>query len=362
MIAVTFGEASHDVTTRIDRKGIITVWKITNTEQPDKILLCDALPVTCCFGQNKKILFVGTDDGSVLVYDLTEPSTMHQQLELERNKMTVLRSATYTTGWQSETHSSPIVCLGSVGNFENTSQLFSIDESACLCVWVVVDILSDVDDDVGLVPHGRVKLVKSSLINVVSSKPTSATELGGSATFAVCPDSNTFFVGTELGEVVSCTREKKMKTYKFPGNKSSVTSISFNQFNSSLMLVSYKSGDLALFTVNKDLPVMTWPLDGVSMLFCHWSNCRSSVFFSLDSTNRLQVWDLMAIDSAPVSVDSLDQKAIGFSIDGNSQKATNLLVAFESCAFEVLRLKPHFTDSVVDDELEQMTSLVQSFG
>jgi len=38
------------------------------------------------------------DDGSVLVYDLREPSTMHQNREIEKNKMSVLRSPTYITG------------------------------------------------------------------------------------------------------------------------------------------------------------------------------------------------------------------------------------------------------------------------
>nr|XP_004226364.3 WD repeat-containing protein 60-like [Ciona intestinalis] len=361
MIAVTFGGACHDVTTRIDQRGIITVWKVSNNEQPYRILICDASPVTCCFAHNKKILFVGTDDGCVLLYDLTEPTTMHQQMELEKNMMTVMRNATYTTGWQNEIHTSPIVCLGSVGSFENMSQLFSIDESARLCVWVVVDIISDVDDDVGLVPHGRVKLVKSSVINVISNKPSSS-GLGGSATFAVCPDSNTFYVGTDLGDVISCTRENKTRTYNLPGNKSSVTSISFNQFISTLMLVSYKSGDIALFMLDRDTPVISWPLDGTSILSCDWSNSRPSVFFSLDSTNHLQVWDLMAMDAAPVSDDSFEQKVICFSVDGHSQKSTNLLVAFDSCEFEILKMKSHFVNSVSTDEVEQMTSLVQSFG
>ena len=52
---------------------------------------------------------------------------------------------------------------------------------------------------------------------------------------------------------------------------------------------------------------MTWSL-GDCVLFCDWSNCRSSVFFALDSTNHLHVWDLMAMDSGPVVSDLFQHK------------------------------------------------------
>jgi len=52
---------------------------------------------------------------------------------------------------------------------------------------------------------------------------------------------------------------------------------------------------------------MTWLLED-SVLYCDWSNCRSSVFFALDSTNHIHVWDLMAMDSGPVASDLLEKK------------------------------------------------------
>ena len=36
MMAIAFGMSTHKVAARLDKKGLITVWKGSNTEQPDK--------------------------------------------------------------------------------------------------------------------------------------------------------------------------------------------------------------------------------------------------------------------------------------------------------------------------------------
>ncbi|XP_076814470.1 cytoplasmic dynein 2 intermediate chain 1-like [Clavelina lepadiformis] len=358
LMAISFSP-SQLVSTRIDQKGLITVWKASNTEQPDKILVCDALPITTCFlPKNNHLLFAGANDGSVLVYNLMEASSMHQCIEIERGKVTALRSPTYSTANVSDVHASPVISLRSAGN-QNSNQIFSLEESAKLCVWIVVDISSDVDDDVNLVPHGRVKLVKSLKLDVTSSR--SSSELGSRATCALCPDSDIFYVGYETGHVISWTRDRKLKTYRSHG-AGAATFLSVSALNTSLILTSYADGSLALFDVKQEYPVMTWSLDGGSLLFCDWSNCRSSVFFALDSTNQFHVWDLMASDSAPVVSDKFQEKTSRFCVDVSTDQSTSLMVTYDSCAFEVHRLSSHFTDSVSSNEAEQMTSLVTSFS
>nr|CAB3267716.1 WD repeat-containing protein 60-like [Phallusia mammillata] len=352
-MALAFSAASQQFSARIDRKCLVTVWKITDAENPHKVLVCDAVPTACCFSaSNKNLLFVGTDDGCVLAYDLAEPSTMHHKLLLEKKKTNIFRSPTYTTGWTDDTHSSPIVAVHSLTDDGATNQIYSLEENSRICVWLVAEVVSDVDDDVGLVPHGRVKLVRGMVIDV----PT--TDI---STCVRCPDAKTFYVGTDSGNIISVTRDKRRRTFD-SRHLGAVTCLAFNPSSSELMLSGHVDGSLCLFHIGQGARLMSWTVGEEPIVACDWSNCRSSVFVALDSTNQIHVWDLMAIDSAPAVSCKLDDRALSLCIDQCSKKSTSLLVAYESCDFEVHRLSSHFTDSVTSDEAESMTSSILMFA
>jgi len=107
-------------------------------------------------------MFVGTNVGCILVYDLNEPASMHSIIHTDKSSYNVFRHPTYTTGWIKSSHTSPIISVSCVGKFNKTNQIFSVDEQGHLYIWVVTETLSSVDEDIGLAPCGKIKLMKST--------------------------------------------------------------------------------------------------------------------------------------------------------------------------------------------------------
>ena len=81
-----------------------------------------------------------------------------------------------------------------------------------------------------------------------------------------------------------------------------VTFIDFNPFRPEIFLVSYESGELALFNEKNEDPFARWRLEDIQLtekqsfpvhaLQIQWSSHRPSVFYVLDNYSRMHVWDL----------------------------------------------------------------------
>ena len=79
-------------------KGLVCVWNVNEPTKPQKILVCESQPTCCCFSPVKSTLvFAGMVDGSVVVWDLREPNSMHRSMHIEKEAWTV-RYPTYSTG------------------------------------------------------------------------------------------------------------------------------------------------------------------------------------------------------------------------------------------------------------------------
>lgn len=81
-----------------------------------------------------------------------------------------------------------------------------------------------------------------------------------------------------------------------------VGGVKFHPLFSSLFLVSYGNGDLAVFdTTASSLPVLYFPqMSSSSHTAVAWSGVRPTVFFALTKTGLLQIFDLAANSEGPV--------------------------------------------------------------
>ncbi|XP_039254411.2 cytoplasmic dynein 2 intermediate chain 1-like [Styela clava] len=414
-VAVAFEPASTSFSTRIDRKGLVSVWDTRKPGIPEKILVCDACPTYCSFGSTKSyILFVGTDDGCVLAYDLREPGIHHQVVSLEKTRETVLRSATYTTGYLNDGHSSPIVSIMSVGaeskfseenQFDSKEgksrnshsglafQLASLEEAGNLCIWIVVELLPDGEagDDLGLAPQGKIKLIRSLNVKIHPPVKSLIPDLPFRTTcvqFSVL-DPNNFYVGTDTGHIVHCTQyeansessmanKNKVTFFNEIDTISSVTSIDLNPFQlfgASMILAGYDDGSIRLYLSDRGLPVVSWPFstDSAGIVKVQWSTSRPSVFFVLDSSNRLHIWDLAIMHAGPIKTEQFENKPIcHFALSNTPENSTTrtpeiaIAYRFEESSnkdvslVEVHKLAPHFSQVTDNNELDQLTFLLQS--
>lgn len=409
IIAVAFQPASHSFSTRIDRKGLIAIWDTRKPAIPEKILVCDACPTYCCFGVGRSyILFTGTDDGCVLAYDLRESGVHHQIVSLEKTRETILRSATYSTGYLEDGHSSPIVSIMAIGAESNTIedkqlipqtldrkchsglafQLASLEEAARLFIWIVVEMLPEVDssDDLGLAPYGRIKLIRSLAYTIPSPLkgvfPVS--QFRSTCVQFSLVDPNNFYVGTDTGHIMHCTQyfASNEQNGIFDDNKnvlfneiesiSSVTSIDINPFQlfgASLILAGHDDGCLRLYLSDRRYPVISWPFstDGFSITKVQWSSIRPSVFFVLDGNHRLHVWDMAIMHAGPIKTElSSAKRMMNFSLSkASTSKSPEIALIFEEASekksiLEVHKLAPHFSQITDYQELDRLTFLIQS--
>ncbi|XP_014666099.1 PREDICTED: WD repeat-containing protein 60-like [Priapulus caudatus] len=164
--------------------GFVCVWNVAEPSMPYRLLACKAPPLCSCFSPYKaNMVFVGLIDGSLVVYDLDEPSSMHTNSRLAENSLPI-RHSTYTTAaLEDDSHHSSVRALLAVTSPSESLadseadlraglsyQLASLEEHGVLCLWVVVELQRStlLDFDPGRSPGGRVKLVKSSVINLLS--------------------------------------------------------------------------------------------------------------------------------------------------------------------------------------------------
>lgn len=135
-------------------KGIVCVWNTGDLSQPLYVLTSEPHPSCCCFSPHKaSLVFAGTDDGSVVLWDLREPVSMHVRDQMTMYTWTP-RVPTFTTaGISSSNHSVPICCItplsvltGHSRSSDESSvaedgqglsfQIASLDHSGKLNIWV----------------------------------------------------------------------------------------------------------------------------------------------------------------------------------------------------------------------------------
>ena len=313
----------------INSPGMTCSWNLNNVHEPVSVLISNsAHRCVCVSSYNHNVVFVGCEDGTVSLWDMNEPDSMHKSMQLD-NRNFVVRLPTYSTsGIQvAETHNSKITSIQAV-RFDqeqlqmSSFQIASLDEHGLIIIWVVLEVsdtsFSGSQTDLGLRPGGKIKLVKSAAMNV--NFPQHFQDLFPEIrTYAFqqsCSDANLYFVATDKGSVVKSSRTQSLSQPMYYCDEFSVPSIvgsiDFNKFNWKYFLCGTSDGSILLYYVQRSSPLVVWDRTtrGRPVRTVQWSNFSSTIFYAMDSANKFYMWDLSVRDSTPLVIETYDQKGL----------------------------------------------------
>ncbi|XP_060104050.1 cytoplasmic dynein 2 intermediate chain 1 [Heteronotia binoei] len=390
-------EKSSDL--QLDGKYIICVWNVWQPSNPQKILFCGSQVTCCCFSPSKATLvFAGTVDGSVLVWDLREDFRMHHSINFNETDWT-FRSPTFSTDgiFTSVRHMCPILTIEPVSTtvFKEQNcglsylssreemlglsfQIASMDENGTLSLWVVVELqkedLAGSQRDLGLIPGGKVKLVHSSTIQLKGSySPKDTTCLGTSQLLNIkfLPSNpNHFIVGTDIAVVSHGTRHelrappKLFKPQQGGPRSTRINAMDFSPFGKPLFLVGCSDGSIRLHQMTSELPLIQWNngTTGQPVIALQWALTRPAVFFVLDAASVVYVWDLLESDLSPVAKQPTQaDKVLTMAVLGEPEKLNGLLglaLAKESGIIEIWYVKKKWAVPQ-PEESEKLNLLLQ---
>ncbi|XP_021243684.1 WD repeat-containing protein 60 isoform X2 [Numida meleagris] len=385
----------------LNRKSIICVWNIWQPSSPQKVLICDSEVLCCCFSPSKTTLvFAGTVDGSLLVWDLREDARMHPHVTFSETDWT-FRVPTFSTDGilNSVNHTSPILAvepistplyadqnygLASLSHQEEMSgppfQIASMDENGILNTWVVVELqkvdLAGSQTDLGLIPGGKVKLVHSSSMELNCSLFPKDVRLRMPQMLTVKflpSDPNHFIVGTNIGLVGHGTRhDLKVLPKLFRPRESRMRSISINAidffpFGKSLFLVGCSDGSIRLHQMTSEYPLMQWndSTNGQPIIALQWALTRPAVFFVLDASSNIYIWDLLENDLFPVAKQTVpSENVVTMALLGEPEKTNGLLgivLASGSGEIDIQHVKKKWAQPQPEESEKLNLILLQSF-
>ncbi|KAJ9451909.1 Cytoplasmic dynein 1 intermediate chain [Diplonema papillatum] len=163
--------------------GMCLVWNINNPSTPDKICIAGGLVTSATFSpHNGYLLYGGSSNGSVYLWDLREPDYLHNPPKRKSENLEILRMPTYSTDHMSfENHCSAIRRVLPVGynnilmggkDTDSNEQIATLDEMGNVFIWIVVDVMDKraFEKDYGLNMGGRLRLFRSATVAVSPAK------------------------------------------------------------------------------------------------------------------------------------------------------------------------------------------------
>jgi hypothetical protein len=153
--------------------SFVAIWNTNDPLAPDKLLVSHCGLTAACFSPSRPHLVYGAAaEGCVAVWDLREPDSQHS---LDAKETHVPRIASFSTEWQSENHSSPIVnmCVAGYNSVvgvrrEESEQLVTLDTNGNIFLWIVNDQAiakgSGPDSDLGQNILSSLRIVRASMI------------------------------------------------------------------------------------------------------------------------------------------------------------------------------------------------------
>jgi hypothetical protein len=310
--------------------GAICVWSTREPSQPQFYLVSQSPSVCSSFGPIRTpLVFCGTEDGCVLLWDLRETVAMHTRppgVATPTSHTHIPRPPTFSTAAlpQKYSHQSPIVSLSpittSTPHNSPSSHLLTVDESATiglsfqlasldrsglLIIWVAVETKphpQGSESDLGLIPNGRVKLVWGAALDTMRSSPDSIPVQTLCVRFH-STDTNHIFLGTDEGTVVHCTRYSRRPIPRLYRSHCpcDVTSLSFSPWQPDYFLASYSNGNISLYNIKKANPLVVWTesTNGIAVSKVEWAWHIPGVFLALDGHSTLYLWNLTDNDRGP---------------------------------------------------------------
>ncbi|XP_034024059.1 WD repeat-containing protein 60 [Thalassophryne amazonica] len=376
---------------------IICIWNIWEPSKPQKILVYESQVECCCFSPGKAMLvFAGTSDGCLVLWDLREYASNHSCLKLADEEWT-FRQPTFSTAavMGASGHFSSVTCVEVVSSTPSgglrpevtllaseeeslglSFQLASLDESGILNFWVVVELSkakeADHQTNLGLTPGGKVKLLlRSSLQTAERMSPRDVIKTGPLQALNIKflpADSNHFFIGTNMSLVSHGTSHGVKAVPKFYRSDQvgitpvEVTIINFSPFSQHLFLVGCSDGSIRLHAASCEHPVLEWysSTSGQPVVSLQWSQTRPAVFCVLDAASNLYMWDLLKDDMEPVVTQRVNaDRVTALAVFGDSEQQnaySGIAMAHESGKIEICYFTRNFAvpSAAEQDTLESV--------
>ncbi|KAG5507676.1 hypothetical protein JKF63_06625 [Porcisia hertigi] len=125
--------------------SVLLLWSVHDAAAPERVLTSFS-PITCmCISPSRPyLLYGGTAEGNVCVWNLREPDRLH--LAAGRYGSVIFCLPSYTTGWQVGGHTAPVRQVRVAGynspssatrKEEQYEQLVSMDDTGLMCYWAL---------------------------------------------------------------------------------------------------------------------------------------------------------------------------------------------------------------------------------
>ncbi len=165
------------------------------------------------------------------------------------------------------------------------------------------------ETDLGLLPGGKLKLVKNSQITLdnLIRTPSGKIPFQTLCMNASITNVNDFYVATNVGQIVHINR--KGSTFSSSLLKSDIQNglvyvncVSFHHDLQEIFLAGYGNGEIRLYHINYMTPIKTWLLgcNNNKIKQIEWLQCRSSAFLVIDESDNLYMWDLLQDDTQSI--------------------------------------------------------------
>ncbi|XP_010128256.1 PREDICTED: WD repeat-containing protein 60, partial [Chlamydotis macqueenii] len=245
---------------------------------------------------------------------------------------------------------------------------------------VVVELqkvdLAGSQTDLGLIPGGKVKLVHSSTMELNNSLFPKDVRQRMPQMLTIkflSSDPNHFIVGTNIGLVGHGTRHD-LKVYpklfrpQESGLRSiSISAIDFFPFGKPLFLVGCSDGSIRLHQMTSEYPLMQWndSTNGQPVVALQWALTRPAVFFVLDASSNIYIWDLLENDLLPVAKQTItSENVVTMALLGEPEKTNGLLgiaLAKESGQIDIQYVKKKWALPQPEESEKLHLILLQSF-
>uniref|UniRef100_A0A8D0GXX5 Dynein 2 intermediate chain 1 n=1 Tax=Sphenodon punctatus TaxID=8508 RepID=A0A8D0GXX5_SPHPU len=363
------GLSENPSVAQLDSKYLLCAWNVWQPSSPQKVLVCESEVTCCCFSPSKATLvFAGTIDGSVLVWDLREDARMHLCMTLNETDW-VFRSTTFSTDGVLTliNHTCSILAIEPVSTSVFKEQNYGLSYLSSQEVhfsWCKLFVFS------GLIPGGKVKLVHSSTVQLNDSLfPKAIVCLGTPQTLNIkfLPSNpNHFIVGTDIGLVSHRTRHelkvppKLFKPQQGGPRSISVNTVDFSPFGKPIFFIR-------LHQMTSEHPILQWDnsTDGHPVIALQWALTRPAVFFVLDATSVVYIWDLLESDLSPVAKQVIQSdKVLTMVVLGEPEKPNGLLgiaLAKESGIIDIQYVKKKWAIPLPEESEKLNLLLQQSF-
>uniref|UniRef100_A0A8D2IR02 WD repeat domain 60 n=1 Tax=Varanus komodoensis TaxID=61221 RepID=A0A8D2IR02_VARKO len=366
----------------LDSKYIICVWNVWQPSSPQKLLFCESQVTCCCFSPSKATLvFAGTVDGSVLVWDLREHARMHHCLKVNDTDWT-FRSPTFSTDgvFTSVNHTCPVLTVESVSTSVCKEQNCGLSYlSSSEGTWTMLQKSINfrrVAFEQHILQHFVVNFTCFSLSSLLplhfpSFSPKDTMMVPQTLNIKFLPSNpNHFVVGTDVAVVSHGTRhELKVPPRWFKpqqgGSRSTrVNTIDFSPFGKPIFLVGCSDGSIRLHQITSEFPLMQWnnSTSGQAIVALQWALTRPAVFFVLDAMSVVYIWDLLENDLSPVAKQPIwSDKVITMAVLGEPEKPNGLLgivLAKESGIIDIKYVKKKWA-LPQQEESEKLNLLLQ---